>query len=61
MNVNETMKTPQDLITNKDKLQQYGGAIPTSFELDPNTTSTHVSSGDEFDHVSKKDLHKVVG
>jgi hypothetical protein len=29
--------------------------------LDPNTTLTHVSSGDEFDHVSKKDPHKVVG
>ncbi len=29
--------------------------------MDPNTTLIHVSSGDEFDHVSKKDPHKVVG
>jgi hypothetical protein len=28
--------------------------IPTSFELDPRTTSTHVLGANEIDHVSKK-------
>ncbi len=27
--------------------------VPTSFEFDPNTILTHVSSGDELDHVLK--------
>jgi hypothetical protein len=53
MNVNETIKVPQDLNTNKDKLKQFGVSIPINFEFDPNTISIHVLNGDELDHVLK--------
>ncbi len=54
MNVNEIMKAPQDLNTNKDKLKQFGGPIITSFELDPKISLTHVSGRDNIDHVLNK-------
>jgi hypothetical protein len=53
MNVNETIKAPRDLSTNKDKLKQFRVLVPTSFEFDSSTISTHVSSRDELDHVLK--------
>lgn len=61
MNVNETIKTPQDLNTSQDKLKQSGVLVPTGFELDLNTTLTHVSSRDELDRVSKNYLQDVKG
>jgi hypothetical protein len=51
-NVNETIKTPQDLNTNKEKFKEYDALVPISFELDPNTTLIHVLGKDELDHVS---------
>jgi hypothetical protein len=54
MNVNETMKVRQDFSTNKDKLKQSGGVVPTNFELDLKTTLIHVLGIDEIDHVSNK-------
>jgi hypothetical protein len=60
-NVNETIKAPLDLNINKDKLKQSNVLVPTGFEFDLNTTSTHVSSGDEFDHVSKNYLQDAEG
>jgi len=41
-NVNETIKVPQHPNTSKDKFKQFGGLVPTSFELDMNTTLIHV-------------------
>ncbi len=60
-NVNETIKTPRDFNTNKDKLKQSGALIPTGFELDPNTISIHVLGGDEHDHVLKNYPQDVEG
>jgi len=37
------------------------GSIPTSFELDPNTTLIHVSGGNDLDHVSKNYPQDVEG
>jgi hypothetical protein len=59
MNVNETMKAPQDLNMKKDKLKQSSGAVPISFEFDPKTILTHVLDTNEIDHVSKKYPHDV--
>jgi hypothetical protein len=53
MNVNETIKAPQDLNTNKDKFKQFGVLVLTSFEFDPNITSTLILCANEFDHVLK--------
>jgi hypothetical protein len=58
-NVNETTKAPRDLSTSKDKLKQYGEAVPIRFELDPKITLIHVSSANEIDHVLKKYPHDV--
>jgi hypothetical protein len=57
MNVNETMKAPQNLSMNNDKLKQSGGVVLISFELDLKTTLLHVSSVNEIDHVSKNYPH----
>jgi hypothetical protein len=53
MNVNKTLKAPQNLSTNKKKLKQFGMLILISIEFDSNTTSTHVSGGNELDHILK--------
>jgi hypothetical protein len=58
-NVNETTKAPRDLNTSKDKLKQYGEAVPIRFELDPKITLIHVSNANEIDHVLKKYPHDV--
>ncbi len=53
------MKIPQYFNTNKDKFKQSSEAVPIGFELDPITTSTHVSNRYEFDHVLKTYPHNA--
>ncbi len=60
-NANETIKAPWDFSTSKDKLKQTSTSVPTCFEFDLNTTSTHVWSGNEFDHVLKNYPYDVEG
>ncbi len=60
-NVNETIKAPQNLNTSKDKLKQTSASSPTCFEFDLNTTSSHVWSEDELDHVLKNYPQDVEG
>lgn len=50
-NVNETIKAPLNLNIGKDKLKQFSASILIGFEFDPNISSLHASSGNEFDHV----------
>jgi hypothetical protein len=61
MNVNETIKAPQDFNADKDKLKHASVSVFFGFEFDPNIISIHVLGGDEFDHVFKNYLQDAEG